>query len=498
MRTFYFVFILIGLPFAGLQGRATKTLPVPQILKEVLYQLYKASGNKGVPMPEIMFANPKTTSKGAYYNPKRNVIVFERKLYKICQSFKNDSLNVIAWLLGHELTHAFQKTGKDDILSLLDPFRSSNYRQEKEADLNGLFIAYLAGYDSHTCGIIPKFLERFYDAYGILDQESSNYPPLEERKKTTKEVLEKVKNLVHIFETAAFLNSIEMPQLAAECYRIILEHYKGTEIINNLGISYALAALQYSSRPKIKFPFELRWDSPLRRGEHPEDMRDFYLRRALSQFNSISQESHLANIHRLCVLIIQKKWQQAVAQCKKKLENNNLQKSYRERYKLVLALALRESKSEKNKKEGTRILEQLENSTSSNLRQFASINLHPKKIKEYRNCPEFQLPMGLVDNITINRLHHKDFKEISRGDSEITIKMKKLNNSIVYHFEKDECDLLSIQRIGTSDKQIYAPEGINGAIKLLKDGQIINCKDRNIAFRMKNGVMVEWLKYFEH
>jgi hypothetical protein len=125
----------------------------------VFNQLISVYGS-AKPAPELKV--DKYTLPASYIaNPKPTIKV-DLSLYKLCQTFGKDSLNAIAVVLSHELTHyyndhtfcsdyAFANFKSNADLQKKIGLASYNARvdKESEADIKGFFYAAAAGFQPH-------------------------------------------------------------------------------------------------------------------------------------------------------------------------------------------------------------------------------------------------------------------------------------------------------------------------------------------------------------
>lgn len=241
----------------------------------ILKEIYIQTGNFSIELPEVQIRNSREFM--AAYSPGRNTIYLEETALKVCRSFGKDSDRAIAFLLSHELSHAFQQVGWATNFISYDYQEHSSVHLEKSADLQGAMGAILAGFDIRS--IIPTLLDRLYDAYELTSRGAVGYPSLEDRQATAVEVTEKANELWHLYQTANYLNVVEQHKMAISAYEYILQHYIGKEIYNNLGLQYAKLAMSFSGKnsdPFI-FPFEIETESRLSKAR-TEDLTSDELR----------------------------------------------------------------------------------------------------------------------------------------------------------------------------------------------------------------------------
>lgn len=274
-----------------LQGGTPQT-----VAQEVLDRLYATNGNYRFKKPKLTMSPE--NSKVAAFSPWKNAIVLDQKAYDICRSFGRDSLSALAYILGHELVHAYQteiKSGRIQTNFLAyNHHYTADTRIEKVADVQGLFNAWLAGYKALQ--IMPDLIERIYKDYGLLGKSLPGYPTLTERRATTDEVLAIAQDLRDVFESSNYLLVIGRHSLAAVGYEYIMQYYQGAEIHNNLGIAYTLSAQEFWNPQTDKFiyPLEADWHTKLARtsrGQEAADpalqpLRTDFLEKAVAQFRA--------------------------------------------------------------------------------------------------------------------------------------------------------------------------------------------------------------------
>ena len=177
--------------------------------------------------------------------PEKAQVVLDEKAYDICATFGSDSLNALASILAHELTHYYEKhdwsrkfiLNNNDLetsrqLENLD--LNDHIRQETEADELGGFLAFSVGYN--TYGIMPKYLKKAYAAYELPD-DLPGYPNLNERLAIAEGAMARLQELQIVFETATMLTILGNYADAAIYHSKILQTYQSREIYNNAGVN---------------------------------------------------------------------------------------------------------------------------------------------------------------------------------------------------------------------------------------------------------------------
>lgn len=242
---------------------AVLSAATPQsVAQKVLDRLFATNGNYQFKKPKLAIST-KNNKGGAVYEPWRNTIFLDQKTYDICRTFGPDSLSALAFILGHELVHAYQagqKTGRgnSNFLAYTQNY-GADVRLEKSADIQGLFNAQLSGFQAIR--IMPEVIEAVYNSYGLAGKNLPGYPSLRERKASASEVRAIAQNLLDIFTASNYLAVIGKYQLAIAGYEHILQYYQGIELYNNLGVTNVLLAQQYWNPRTDKFiyPLEVDW-----------------------------------------------------------------------------------------------------------------------------------------------------------------------------------------------------------------------------------------------
>ena len=485
-----------------------------EVSEQVLDNLYKANGNQIFLKPKIKITNDE--KNGALFLRRANTIELSKKAYRTCQSFGKDSLSALAFILGHELAHSYETELEEETTSFLAYDRHLHGRTffEEAADLQGVFMAYLAGYK--TLDIMPQVIDKIYDEFG-LNSNLSGYPPLLERQNTTKKVQKMTKELVHIYEAGNYLLAIGKYDMAVSCFEHVENWYKGREVYNNLGVSLTYLAMNFSEKnaEALLFPLEVNWSTRMKkplaeRGSKdldPEErrLRESYLIAAEKHFATASKMNPqyiLPEINIMCVLILKGEHQGAIDYYTshgllKKAQFLNEAQTYRQRIRLVLALAYAyNNEGEK----AVRIWEDIKTATSGLEAFQADYNLKTWKgekceIGIVSECPDVPGTDVLVDNY---KPHRPDLSGTwiplnARERTQLSILEK--TNSLVYVFDKNNI-YFSLQRIFKLRPSTV--NDLNNESAIFTDsGSITCCEQARLSFLLdKQGKIVEWAKYY--
>lgn len=284
----------------------------------VYQKLLDARGDFRLPAPELVMNDGQLYV--AWMNSKKQQVGIEEKAYDICASFGADSLNALAALLAHELTHYYEKhdwtrhfsrnnanTRAGEQLAELD----EGLKMEVQSDYLGGFLALSAGFD--TYGIIPQLLPRVYEGY-VLPEEIPGYPSLADRIAYANNAMGRLQELQLAFGVANCLTVVEGYEPALDYYNYILRDFQSRELYNNLGVLHVLAALPFFTREEMPYilPLELDMESRLRpdkKGfEENAEKRAALLAAALDAFGRaelLDQEYPAAWINKACVFLLQ-------------------------------------------------------------------------------------------------------------------------------------------------------------------------------------------------
>ena len=258
---------------------------------------------------------PSSNFSVAMAYPSYGEIYLEESAYDLCvREFGRDSLHALSIILAHELVHYLRKHGVKNhfawqfdakftqdsaivqalragipergaesagflsqVESLLANFESR--KKEAEADLEGGFLSYLAGYPIGDIG--PELMDKIYAFYRI-PAVIPTYPSLDERRQIAVNTAEKLKVLQYWFESANLLIVQGQYELALSNYHRLVGEFQGREIYNNMGVICMLAAdqlFQRGERPPFVLPYSLDINSRLARNSRGGDAEEDRIRK---------------------------------------------------------------------------------------------------------------------------------------------------------------------------------------------------------------------------
>ncbi len=321
------------------------------LAQKVLDKLYTVSGQYIYEKPSLEL--DKENQRVAAYLPSKNLITIDEKVLSICNSLGAESENALAFIIGHELAHAFQKEvrhgGETTNFLSYDKHIHSSIRTEKVADIQGVFTGYLADYGMKKA--IPEVLEKIYKEYNLTGKKLPNYPTFEERSNSANEVVALVENLKDLFELTPYLLALEENVLAINSLEYILEYYQGFEIQNNIGVAYLYSVLDLTPNEetdRYSYPIEIENSSQLRqiditRGplNHMEKIfRDKTLKKSMEYFDDAINHNRkytIAKINKACALNLSNQPEQAIEYLNSSIFSANEKKS--PKYKMVFAIS---------------------------------------------------------------------------------------------------------------------------------------------------------------
>ncbi len=245
-----------------------------RVATTVLDRLYEVHGHFNPNKPKLSVIKAKKNV--ARYLKYNNTIELEETAYLLCRDFGKDSLDALAFILGHELIHAVQVNNvlpKTSFISY-DQTLNSSLEIEQDADIQGIFTSYLAGFK--TIELIPRIIDKMYDVYELKNKQIHGYPSEQDRKTSYRHVTNQANELIELFQLANQMTSIQEYTLAIQCLEYISRFYQGREIYNNLGMNYTLLAINHT-RLNIEnyiYPIELDWNIRIKkpktgRGDDP-------------------------------------------------------------------------------------------------------------------------------------------------------------------------------------------------------------------------------------
>jgi len=226
----------------------SETLPDQIVAETILKKLFTAYGNFVYPIPPKIEIVAEKKRVAAFIADKQSGrIIIEKAAIEVCKSLGKDYESALAFIIGHELGHFFDRTNNKGFATNYLKWTHTQ-KEEEKADIWGVFCAYLADYK--TVSIVPNLIEAIYLEYGLMEKKDNlyGYPSFQIRQEVAQNVQNQVKELIHLFDTANYLSAMGKYRLAASSYQYILQFYQGREIYNNLGVNYALESMNFTQK----------------------------------------------------------------------------------------------------------------------------------------------------------------------------------------------------------------------------------------------------------
>ncbi len=275
---------------------AAELAQMQSIAADVLNDLKKAKGILATEAPNLIVKKFVGSQKIAVMKMDEGEIHLDVLTYKICRKMGADSLNGLAFILGHELghfIHGHSEINHNIIDEINDEISSTQMRKvvtsntteesepglreglsnairayrdtydEAEADFEGGFLGYLAGYEPMNAG--KDFLKRVYSNRLMnLNETTAGYPSLNERINIVENTGEELNTLTPLFEMSNYLMAIEQYEDAIPYLEKVLEKFQSREVYNNIGVIYLLETLRIFKKPVSDYSFPLTLDASFR------------------------------------------------------------------------------------------------------------------------------------------------------------------------------------------------------------------------------------------
>ena len=263
---------LVGPHLCQAQPTLKADHPKFRATKQVFDDIVEAVGDGRTP-PQLRLLPRDINSRiqVAWFAPGPHVLFIEERVYDLCAELGADSLNALASLIGHELAHFYKdhkwvgdfSNGFADLEvgRRLRELRRAEDRMmefEAEADDFGGFYGFLAGYN--TLAIAPSLLSEIYAEYE-LGSDLRGYPALAERQEIALRSQEDLRELIPVFEAGKRLLLLSQYDNAARCFEFVAREFPSREILNNLGVSRALAAIDLFGEDELRFAYPLELDA---------------------------------------------------------------------------------------------------------------------------------------------------------------------------------------------------------------------------------------------
>ncbi|HEV7381224.1 MAG TPA: hypothetical protein VGN64_15610, partial [Dyadobacter sp.] len=255
--------------FSGQHDLKARPLPQSHRTYQTAYAVfvnvaYSFGDGRGIPKFEIIAKGKKKNPLISRYFPSPvPTVQMSEEVVAMCLTSGADSLNALAFILGHELAHHFKRHA---LLGMGDSNTKSidvqeSRKLEGEADYFGCFYAQIAGYQPVSAGI--SILDKIYKAYDLENQERG-YPPLEDRQETLVKVKKMIAPLTSVFQAGQLLYVRGNYEVAYICFEYLVDRFPSRELYSNLGCAYLQAYLHQFPSDQQGFIYPLEFDARTR------------------------------------------------------------------------------------------------------------------------------------------------------------------------------------------------------------------------------------------
>lgn len=265
-------FLILTLLLASMQISKADIVAHPDTEAEVRTVYERVATVMGTrPAPTLLVVDDPHVI-GAGFNSKTLTITVNPALISASQKHFGDRWDdAVALCLGHELAHFKYNHDWNHTYGIVAAplerkikeanalaFRENRKRIEDQADYEGGFWAYVAGYD--TLDIAPEVVDMLYTDLGAT--ESRDYSPKEERKDTLVEHLKELSLNAPMADAALLLLLADEPGLAGICFDRLSTEFPCRAMLVNAGASLMHSGIQ--SQADLKFGYPLLFDSESR------------------------------------------------------------------------------------------------------------------------------------------------------------------------------------------------------------------------------------------
>jgi tetratricopeptide (TPR) repeat protein len=265
------------------------------------------------------------------------VIRIDEKLINLCFSLGKDSLNALAFILSHELSHYYKDDNwcmdyaefkfKTNPALAKDMKTSSKYNKGKEAaaDKEGIIYASIAGYSPSL--IFNSLLDKIYIKYSLTDN-LLGYPSKNDRKLINKDASKEAETWFLIYNTGVILTYSGRYSEAVDCFNYLTTKFPSREVFNNLGTAQLLWAIKNKPKSAVEYIYPIEIDpqsrlslvSSIDRDINSNKLFEKLLNEALQNFEKsrqIDPKYKKAIVNLACVYDLQENFDLAIGYTKK-------------------------------------------------------------------------------------------------------------------------------------------------------------------------------------
>ena len=209
--------------------------------------------------------------KAEYFTTKDGtpIIKIDQQLINICFSLGKDSINALAFILSHELSHyyrddnwcmdyaKFKFKSNPAIAKKMKEASKQNIGKEAIADKEGLLHAGIAGYSSFE--VFDKLIDTIYRKYKLQDN-LDGYPTKDTRKEINRDARADAQRWLSVFDAGTILIYASKFQEAIDCFTYLSKKFPSREVFNNLGTAQLLWAINVKPSEAIEYIYPVEID----------------------------------------------------------------------------------------------------------------------------------------------------------------------------------------------------------------------------------------------
>ena len=463
-------------------------------VQPILDKLYLALGDKRIECPSLEISDSEEFV--AMYSPGSHKIVLEQKTLDLCSAFGDNKEDALAFIIGHELAHAFQgHLDHSDETSFLAYNKAYSPEmklkvdvklKETEADIFGSFGAYLAGYKIQN--VFPDLINSIYASYGLTDKILPQYPTKSFRNKSAKNMMTKLDSLVKLYDLGNYLSLTGHYTEASACYNYVGHSYKGIELVNNQGVNNLLEALNLSklNAEPYYYPVELDLKSRLHKAKKTADTKDLnpsekmlfnlliidaiqYFEEAISM-----DENYLpAYINIICSHAVNNQPEEAINFIQKTNLEDKIYKQgnsdLRASYEIAKAICLLKNGKET---EGTKLLKALKSTSNENISYLAKVNLETNDNQQITSESGPAVSKKKLSSKYLNSKPTKVHEIIINQKDKIKLSYWNKSGSTIFHIIGPE-DLVIVSAAKSLNLTLDVdPQFVNKDLKVKKDHSV--------------------------
>jgi tetratricopeptide (TPR) repeat protein len=256
------IFIAIFSPLNSKSQVASRNKSAQEVYKNLIQAF---ANGKGAPDLKIIPLNGRQVI--AEYTTLNEIpfIQIDQKLINICFSLEKDSLNALAFILAHELSHYYRDDNwcmdyaalkfKINPAFAKEIKNGEKFNKSKEiiADKEGIIYANIAGYKLFN--IFNRLVDSVYSVYS-LQSNLSGYPTKNERKNISLDASVDAKKWLSTFNRSIQCINEGNYKVAIDSLSYLSQKFPSREVYNNLGVAKVRKALLLKPKTyeEVNFP----------------------------------------------------------------------------------------------------------------------------------------------------------------------------------------------------------------------------------------------------